>query len=57
MAHQSDLIAEDILAYLKTQEDMRRFRARRSSSAEPLAEQVPVGTEDEARAGLSVEVE
>lgn len=49
--------SEKEAAYLKTQEDMRRFRARRSSSAEPLAEQVPVGTEDEARAGLSVEVE
>lgn len=48
--------AEREAAYLKTQEEMRRFRARREGSAEPLAEQVPVGTEDEARAGLSITV-
>ncbi len=40
-------------AYRKMQEDMRRFRASRGGPPEPPEEQVPVGTEDEARSALS----
>ena len=41
--------------YQKTQEDLRKFRTG-AGSAETLDEQLPQGTEAEARAGLTVEV-
>jgi hypothetical protein len=41
--------------YQKTQDDLRRFRTG-AGPAEALDEQLPQGTEAEARAGLSVEV-
>ncbi|MBY0226378.1 MAG: DUF4384 domain-containing protein [Hyphomicrobium sp.] len=41
--------------YQKTQDDLRRFRTG-AGPAETLDEQLPQGTEPEARAGLSVEV-
>ena len=49
--------AEREAAYQKTEAEMRKFRARRDGVPEPPAEQLPVGTEDEARAGLSFLVE
>lgn len=42
-------------AYQKTQDDLRRFRTG-AGGAETLEEQLPLGTEAEARAGFSVEV-
>lgn len=47
--------AEREAAYQKTQDDLRKFRTG-AGKAETLGEQLPVGTEDEARAGLSFEV-
>lgn len=47
--------AEREAAYQKTQNDLRKFRTG-AGKAETLVEQLPVGTEDEARAGLSFEV-
>lgn len=41
--------------YQKTQDDLRKFRTG-AGPAEILDEQLPQGTEDEARAGLSLEV-
>jgi hypothetical protein len=43
-------------AYQKSQEDLRRFRTG-AGGAETLEEQLPLGTEDEARAGFSVVVQ
>lgn len=43
-------------AYQKTQDDLRRFRTG-AGRADALEEQLPLGTEDEARAGVSVVVE
>ena len=48
--------AEREAAHRQAQEEMRKFRARREGQPEPSEEQVPVGTEDEARAGLSFAV-
>jgi hypothetical protein len=48
--------AEREAAYQKTQEELRRFRTG-AGKAETLDQQLPVGTEDEARAGLSFDVE
>jgi mono/diheme cytochrome c family protein len=42
-------------AYQKAQEDLRRFRTGAGGAA-VLEEQLPLGAEDEARAGLSVDV-
>ncbi len=42
-------------AYQKTQDDLRKFRTG-AGPAETLDEQLPQGTEDEARAALTVEV-
>jgi hypothetical protein len=42
--------------YQKTQDDLRRFRTG-AGRAETLEEQLPVGTEDEARAALTLTVE
>jgi hypothetical protein len=48
--------AEREAAYQKTQEELRRFRTG-AGKAETLDQQLPVGTEDEARAGLSFDVD
>lgn len=48
--------AEREAQYQKTQDDLRKFRTG-AGGAEMLDEQLPQGTEDEVRAGLSVEVE
>jgi hypothetical protein len=42
-------------AYQKTQDDLRRFRTG-AGRAETLEEQLPLGTEDEARAALTLDV-
>jgi hypothetical protein len=47
--------AEREAVYQKTQDDLRRFRTG-AGGAEALDQQLPVGTEDETRAGLSFEV-
>jgi hypothetical protein len=47
--------AEREAAYQKTQDELRRFRTG-AGNAETLDQQLPVGTEDEARAGLSFDV-
>jgi hypothetical protein len=47
--------AEREATYQKTQDELRRFRTG-AGKAETLDEQLPMGTEDEARAGLSIEV-
>ncbi len=41
--------------YQKTQDDLRKFRTGAGGAA-VLEEQLPLGTEDEARAALSLEV-
>lgn len=48
--------AEREAAYQKTQDDLRKFRTG-AGAAETLEEQIPLGTDAETRAGISLEVQ